>query len=82
MKAIGVAVGGISTDVVYSDLASGEMAIYEVSTMLDDTVTGITEICRDDGVELDEIARVLPKSIKGLRGIEWVNVGRGRPENL
>ena len=63
MKTIGVDVGGTFTDIVYCDLDSGQVAIHKVSTTPDDPARGvsqgITEICRDNGVNASEIDYVL-----------------------
>ena len=54
MRMIGVDVGGTFTDIVYCDIASGEVAIHKVSTTPDDlsraTLQGIAEICAENGV--------------------------------
>jgi len=63
MKTIGVDVGGTFTDIVYSDLDSGAMAIHKVSTTPDDPsraiIQGIGEICRDNGIAAADIDYVL-----------------------
>jgi N-methylhydantoinase A len=59
MKTIGVDVGGTFTDLVYCDMASGELAIHKVSTTPDDpsrgVMTGIREMCEAGGVKPAEI---------------------------
>ncbi|RZA14906.1 MAG: hydantoinase/oxoprolinase family protein, partial [Proteobacteria bacterium] len=54
MKTIGVDVGGTFTDLVYCDMASGDIAIHKVSTTPDDpsrgVMTGITELCAANDV--------------------------------
>ena len=49
MKTIGVDVGGTFTDLVYCDMATGQVAIHKVSTTPDDPsraiLQGIAEIC-------------------------------------
>ncbi len=59
MKSIGVDVGGTFTDLVYCDMASGEIAIHKVATTPDDpsrgVMTGITELCAANGVNPADI---------------------------
>lgn len=54
MKTIGVDVGGTFTDLVYCDLAEGDLAIHKVATTPEDpsvgVMTGIAEICGIAGV--------------------------------
>jgi N-methylhydantoinase A len=54
MKTIGVDVGGTFTDLVYCDMATGQVAIHKVSTTPDDparaVIQGISELCRRDGI--------------------------------
>jgi N-methylhydantoinase A len=63
MKTIGVDVGGTFTDIVYSNLDTGQIAIHKVSTTPDDPsraiIQGIAEICRDNGVATGSIDYVL-----------------------
>jgi len=62
MKTIGVDVGGTFTDLVYCDLATGTLAIHKVPTTPHDpaegVLTGIRELCADNGVDPAEIAHV------------------------
>lgn len=55
MKTIGVDVGGTFTDLVFCDMASGDIAIHKVATTPDDpsrgVMTGITELCAANGVD-------------------------------
>jgi N-methylhydantoinase A len=59
MKTIGVDVGGTFTDLVFCDMASGDIAIHKVSTTPDDpsrgVMTGITELCAANNVDPAEI---------------------------
>ncbi len=43
MKMIGVDVGGTFTDIVYCDMASGQVAIHKVSTTPDDPSRAILQ---------------------------------------
>lgn len=59
MKTIGVDVGGTFTDLVYCDMASGDIAVHKVSTTPDDpsrgVMTGIAELCAANNVEPSSI---------------------------
>jgi N-methylhydantoinase A len=63
MKMIGVDVGGTFTDIVYCDMASGQVAIHKVSTTPDDPsraiLQGLSEICAENGVAPETIDYVL-----------------------
>ena len=63
MKMIGVDVGGTFTDIIYSDMVSGRIAIHKVSTTPDDPsraiIQGVSEICADNEVAPGEIDYVL-----------------------
>jgi N-methylhydantoinase A len=63
MKVIGVDVGGTFTDLVFCDLASGELAIHKVSTTPQDpskgVMTGVTELCAASGVQPTQVDFVL-----------------------
>jgi N-methylhydantoinase A len=54
MKTIGVDVGGTFTDLVYCDMASGELAVHKVATTPDDpslgVIAGISHLCDNVGV--------------------------------
>jgi len=55
MKTIGVDVGGTFTDLVFCDMATGDIAIHKVATTPDDpsrgVMTGIIELCTANGVD-------------------------------
>lgn len=55
MRMIGVDVGGTFTDLVYCDMASGEVAIHKVSTTPEDpsrgVMTGVRELCAANDVD-------------------------------
>jgi N-methylhydantoinase A len=59
MKTIGVDVGGTFTDLVFCDMASGDIAIHKVSTTPDDpsrgVMTGIAELCAASNVDPSEV---------------------------
>ncbi|HMN12281.1 MAG TPA: hydantoinase/oxoprolinase family protein [Bellilinea sp.] len=59
MKTIGVDVGGTFTDLVYCDMAKGDIAIHKVSTTPDDpsrgVMTGIRELCSANSVDPAQI---------------------------
>ncbi len=63
MKMIGVDVGGTFTDIVYCDMATGDVAIHKVSTTPDDPsrgiVQGVVELCGENAVEPGHIDYVL-----------------------
>jgi hypothetical protein len=54
MKTIGVDVGGTFTDLVYCDMASGELAVHKVATTPDDpslgVIAGTSHLCDNVGV--------------------------------
>jgi len=60
---IGVDVGGTFTDIIYSDMTSGTLAIHKVSTTPEDPslaiIQGIREICVDNDVAPESIDYVL-----------------------
>src|SRR5687767_10563336 len=62
MKSIGVDVGGTFTDFVFSDMATGALAIHKVATTPHDpsqaVMTGIRELCAENGVDPGEIRYV------------------------
>jgi N-methylhydantoinase A len=62
MKIIGVDVGGTFTDLVYCDMATGEVAIHKVSTTPDDPSRAIVE----GTLELCKNAKVAPSAIDFL----------------
>lgn len=63
MKMIGVDVGGTFTDIIYSDMDTGRLAIHKVSTTPADpsqgVMRGIVELCEQNQVDPSEIAYVL-----------------------
>ena len=63
MKMIGVDVGGTFTDIIYSDMETGRLAIHKVSTTPADpsqgVMRGIVELCRQNQVDPSDIAYVL-----------------------
>ena len=63
MRMIGVDVGGTFTDIIYSDMTSGTLAIHKVSTTPEDPslaiIQGIREICVDNDVAPESIDYVL-----------------------
>ncbi|MCA0200025.1 MAG: hydantoinase/oxoprolinase family protein [Proteobacteria bacterium] len=62
MKIIGVDVGGTFTDLVYCDMASGDLAVHKVSTTPDDPSRAIVQ----GTLELCGIAKVDPATIAFL----------------
>ncbi len=62
MKIIGVDVGGTFTDLILCDMRTGSVSTRKVSTTPDDpskgVMTGITEICRLNAVDPDQIDHV------------------------
>ena len=54
MKSIGVDVGGTFTDLVYCDMATGELSVHKVATTPADpslgVMTGIAQLCDEAGV--------------------------------
>ena len=63
MRLIGVDIGGTFTDLVYADLATGQVAIHKTPTTTGDPATGMVEgmaeLCRIAGTEPAKIDRVL-----------------------
>ena len=62
MKTIGVDVGGTFTDLVLSDMSTGDLAIHKVSTTPHDpsegVLTGIRELCSQNRIDPTEIGYV------------------------
>jgi len=73
MRIIGVDVGGTFTDIIYCDMAFGEIAIHKVSTTPDDPsraiIEGITEICSQNNVDLGSIDFVLHGSTTATNAV-------------
>lgn len=63
MRMIGVDIGGTFTDLVYADLATGDVAIHKTPTTTGDPaegmVAGMAELCEIAGVTPDSIDRAL-----------------------
>jgi len=73
MRIIGVDVGGTFTDIIYCDMAFGEIAIHKISTTPDDPsraiIEGITEICSQNNVDLSSIDFVLHGSTTATNAV-------------
>src|ERR1700733_1542781 len=63
MKSIGVDVGGTFTDLVYCDMATGQLSVHKVATTPADpslgVMTGIAQLCDEAGVAPSAIDYVL-----------------------